>query len=326
MKKDAPRRRIVTDAVDLLTADYEEQEPVSISPNRVVNLNMELIAPYHEHLFYLYESERLDDMVESIRENGVLTPVIVRKLADDKYEMLAGHNRMAAAKLAGLDRIPAIIKEGLTDQDALVYVVETNLKQRSFSDMYPSEQAAVLAVQYNQIISQGRRNDIRRELELLENGEATSGQIEQKLDSRGRLAKEYGLSDSSIARLIRVNQLIEPYKRMMDNKEITMQVAINLSYLSSAAQNWVFDSAEKLGYRLSGKTSAVLRSKRDSLTEETIQQMMLEWLEDKAPVPKFQTIKMDVTLFSKYFKPEDKAEHIQQVIVEALERYYAVAQ
>lgn len=203
MKKDAPRRRIVTDAVDLLTADYEEQEPVSISPNRVVNLNMELIAPY---------------------------------------------------------------------------------------------------------------------------GEATSGQIEQKLDSRGRLAKEYGLSDSSIARLIRVNQLIEPYKRMMDNKEITMQVAINLSYLSSAAQNWVFDSAEKLGYRLNGKTSAVLRSERDSLTEETIQQMMLGWLEDKAPVPKFQTIKMDVTLFSKYFKPEDKAEHIQQVIVEALERYYAVAQ
>ena len=120
MKKDAPRRRIVTDAVDLLTADYEEQEPVSISPNRVVNLNMELIAPYHEHLFYLYEGERLDDMVESIRENGVLTPVIVRKLADDKYEMLAGHNRMAAAKLAGLDRIPAIIKEGLTDQDELV--------------------------------------------------------------------------------------------------------------------------------------------------------------------------------------------------------------
>lgn len=98
---------------------------------------------------------------------------------------------------------------------------------------------------------------------------------------------------------------------MMDNKEITMQVAINLSYLSSAAQSWVFDSAEKLGYRLSGKTSAVLRSERDSLTEETIQQMMLEWLEDKAPVPKFQTIKMDVTLFSKYFKPEDKAEHIQ---------------
>jgi ParB family chromosome partitioning protein len=268
MKMDAPRRKIVSDAVDLLTTDYEEQEATVLPANQIVDINTDCIVHYHNHLFHLYEGERLDDLVQSIQDNGVLTPVIVMRLDEENYEMLAGHNRLEAAKLAGLKRIPAIIKEKLSEQEALAYVVETNLRQRSFSDMYPSEQAAVLKVQYSQILSQGRRSDIIRELDALDGGESTSDQIDQRLDSRGRLAKEYNLSPSSIARLIRVFELIEPYKRAMDNKEITMQIAINLSYLSKAAQGWVLDKSEKLGYRLDAKASAEFRSQRNTLSED----------------------------------------------------------
>ena len=117
--------------------------------------------------FQLYAGDRLDDMVESIKEHGVIVPVIVQPLDNGYYEMLAGHNRMNAAQLAGLTTISAIVKEGLTPEEAYYYVIETNLIQRGFAELSLTEQAAVLSVHYSQMISQGNRNDIDRELRLL---------------------------------------------------------------------------------------------------------------------------------------------------------------
>ena len=90
--------------------------------------------------------------------------MIVRKKGND-YEMLSDHNRQNAAKLAGLTEIPAIVKEGLLDEEAYVYVIETNVIQRSFTDLAPDEKAAVLSARYEKVISQGRRNDILQEIE-----------------------------------------------------------------------------------------------------------------------------------------------------------------
>ena len=129
------KRRIFCDAVDLLAPEAPE--------GGVQMLSVDAIKPFHEHPFKIYQGDRLEDMVESIREHGILTPVIVRKLGSG-YEMLAGHNRHNAAKLAGLTEIPAIVKEDLTDDEAWIYVVETNVIQRSFSDLTISERIAVL--------------------------------------------------------------------------------------------------------------------------------------------------------------------------------------
>lgn len=118
MKMNAPRRQIVRDAVDLIP------HPEVIAQTGEVQIPIAKIRPYHNHLFHLYEGERLDDMVESIRTNGVLNPVIVQTLEDGYYEMLAGHNRMNASKLAGLTTIPAIVKTGLTEDEAWLYVME----------------------------------------------------------------------------------------------------------------------------------------------------------------------------------------------------------
>lgn len=137
MKKNEPKRKIF-DAVDLLTED----EPAG----GIISLPVDAIKPFHNHPFRLYEGERLEEMVESIREHGVLNPVIVLK-TDGGYEMLAGNNRQNAARLAGLTEIPAIVKEGLTEQEAYVYVIETNMLQRSFSELSISEKAAVLKEQ-----------------------------------------------------------------------------------------------------------------------------------------------------------------------------------
>ena len=109
MKANATKRKVFQDAVDLLGMPEAENAPAS---NGTTMIPVEKIVPFRNHPFRLYEGERLDDMVESVREHGILIPVIVQKVAD-KYEMLAGHNRWNAAKIAGVSEIPAIVKEGL---------------------------------------------------------------------------------------------------------------------------------------------------------------------------------------------------------------------
>lgn len=115
MKANAPKRKVFQDALDLLAEDPVKNTPVPV--NGIVSIPVEEIHSFHDHPFRLYEGERLGDMVQSIREYGVLNPVIVRKAARG-YEMLAGHNRTNAAKIAGLTEIPAIqYLSGFTEAD-----------------------------------------------------------------------------------------------------------------------------------------------------------------------------------------------------------------
>ena len=161
MKANEPKRKIFADAVDLIGGNEVMTE------SGITMLDVELIRPFHNHPFRLYEGERLQDMVESIKEHGVLNPVIVRKY-NGTYEMLSGHNRHNAAKIAGIAQIPAIVKEHLSEEEAYVYVIETNLMQRSFTDLSVSEKAAVLAERYDKVMSQGKKNEIIKELEELQ--------------------------------------------------------------------------------------------------------------------------------------------------------------
>lgn len=185
------------DAVDLLTGG---ESVATVSGNNIQMLPVDSICPFHNHPFHLYEGKRLNDMVESIREYGILNPVIVQKTADG-YEMLAGHNRLNAAKLAGIAEVPAIVKEGLTEWEAYVYVIETNMLQRSFSELSVSEKAAVLAERYDKVMSQGKRNDIIRELEEMSGTVGTCGHDVHKSKNRDDLGGEYGLSGRSVSRL-----------------------------------------------------------------------------------------------------------------------------
>ena len=131
MKANAGKRKRV-DAGDLLTGDAPAQTTEKLVENGVQQIQLDAIKAFHDHPFRLYEGDRLQDMVESIREHGVLNPVIVQKM-DKGYEMRSGHNRARAGKMAGRKEIPAVVKEGLTEDEAYVYVIETNMMQRSFS-------------------------------------------------------------------------------------------------------------------------------------------------------------------------------------------------
>lgn len=306
MKANGPKRKIF-DAVDMMTADTPQAE----TGNGLQSLPVDRIKPFHDHPFHLYEGERLNDMVESIREHGVLNPVIVRKKGKG-YEMLSGHNRQNAAKMVGLSEIPAIVKEGLTDEEAYVYVIETNVIQRSFTDLAPSEKAAVLSARYEKVISQGRRNDILQEIEEI----GTCGHDVHKSRSRDGIGEEYGMTGRNIARYMRVDKLIRPFKDMLDAGELTLTAAVELSYLPENEQTIVAE----IGSAVNEKAAKAIRTAAGELTEDKLEEILHP---PKAPVPaKVVSIKIPAEAEEKYFSGM-KAKERTDLVMKALDAWYA---
>ena len=313
MKANAPKRKVFQDALDLLTEDpvEEKAEPV----NGIVLLPVDEIQPFHDHPFRLYEGERLDDMVQSIKDYGVLNPVIVRKVARG-YEMLAGHNRTNAAKIAGLAEVPAIVKTDLSDEEAYVYVIETNLLQRSFADLLPSEKAAVLVARYEKISCQGRRNDIMHEIEMLE--ETCGHDVHKSQKSRDGLGEEYGMTGRNIARYMRLDRLIPEFKEAVDKGTLAMVAAVDLSYLNVKIQKLIQQVAEAEGKKLKSKQAVELRKMGKKITKEAIENVLTGKEQKK---PQSVSVKLPVELYEKYFGQMD-AGTVQEIMEKALEGYF----
>ena len=177
--------------------------------------------------------------------------------------MLAGHNRQNAAAIANRE-LPCIVKENLSDEDAWIYVIETNVLQRSFSEMLPSEKAAVLALRYSKMICQGRRNDIIEELKKLENPDeikenSTSGTQCHRTKSRDILGAEYDLKGRAVANYLRINELITPLKRRIDDAEFPIVAAVQLSFLTEQEQQMVDDVLSENEYKVNEGKAVLLR-------------------------------------------------------------------
>lgn len=283
-------------------------------------IDCDLLVEYHNHKFSLYTGERLEDMVESIKANGIFTPLIVQPLGT-KYEILIGHNRWNAAKLAGLTEVPCIVKTGLTEEEAEIYVIESNIMQRGFENLKISEQAEVLRIRYDSMFSQGKRNDIQRELIMLENGEnPTSVPMETKLEkgktSKDKVGEEYGISASSVARLLRITKLCDTIKEWVDNGEIAVRAAVNLSYLNLDEQELITYKDPK---KLNMKVTSQLKDYAGVLDEETIDEIIRGKKEnEKKPKP----VKIQHDVYSRFFPDHTKPEEIQATIIKALETYF----
>ena len=321
MKANANKRKIF-DAVDLLTEEPSAQTTEGNAENGVEEIAIDKIKAFHSHPFHLYEGERLQDMVESVKEHGVLSPVIVLK-TDGGYEMLSGHNRANAAKLAGLETVPAIVKEGLTEAEAYVYVIETNLMQRSFAELLPSEKAAVMAEQYDKTCCQGKRNDIIKELEQLGGGtESTCGHNGHKLKSRDALAMEYGFSSRNAARYLRLNFLIQPFKNLMDENKIALLAAVDVSYLTEEEQQMLWNITERQKLKIKPAYAERLRKESGKLTEERMAEI-LEALQVKHTDGNTGiSVKLPKSICSRYFDGMDQRQ-MAAVVEEALAAWFA---
>lgn len=309
MKASLPKRKVFNDAIDLLTGTEPE--------GGVQMLPVDAISPFHEHPFKLYEGDRLNDMVESIREHGILSPVIVQK-TDSGYEMLAGHNRQNAAKLAGLTEVPAIVKDNLTEEEAWVYVVETNVIQRSFSELAVSERIAVLSTRYDKVCGTKKREEIMEELHVL-NG-VGGHHVHRQAKSRELIGQEYGMTGRNIARYVRCNQLIPAFKEMLDDGSLTIIAGVEVSFLSEEEQNLVLDVMEQNCIKLKKDMADKLRAAAGTITKESIQEVFgvnKPVSEVKRPV----NVKLPAKVYSRYFA-NVAAKDVQGILEAALELYF----
>ena len=318
MKANTSKRKVFQDAVDLISP-----ETVDAVANGHVMILVKETVPFHNHPFRLYEGERLEDMAETIKEHGVLIPVIVQK-TDNGYEMLSGHNRWNAAKIAGIKEIPAIVKENLTERETYVYVIETNMLQGSFDGLLPSEKAVILAERYEKVICQGRRNDILEEIAMLNSVDAseTCGHDVHRSKSRDSVGKDYGMTGRNIARYIRCNNLISAFKEMLDDSTLALVVGVELSDLLEPEQVIVKEVMEKNCVKLNTGIARELRMTSGSITEETVQKLLgVDKSVATSEVKKVVSVRIPAKVYSKYFS-NVAAKDVQDILEEALDLYF----
>jgi ParB family chromosome partitioning protein len=294
--------------------------------NQIKQIPCGMLIPYYNHKFSLYEGERKSDMINSIKKNGVMQPIVCRPHPTEvgKYEILIGHNRWACCKELGLSTVPALIKENLSDKEADEYVNISNLLQRGFSELKISEQAQVVSSSYFELFSQGKRNDIQNELAIL-SGEATTAP--EPTTSREKVGEEYGLSRNTVARLVRIDKLNDKLKVWVDAKLISIRASVELSYLKPSEQDMLynFNLADdgSMKYKISeaqAKDLRILSADADSLNDELTKTMISRVLikEKKKPNKKI-SVKPDT--YTKYFKNKDNDE-IQEIVEIALQEYF----
>lgn len=298
----------------------------AINTKRLVFLEFRCIRDFRGHTFRLYTGERLSDMIESIRQNGILLPLIVRRIYDDAdfdYEMLSGHNRKNAGLLAGLNGALCLVKEDIADEEALMYVIETNFMQRSFSDMLPSERAAGLSLRYSAMFSQGKRNDIIRELQMLngEEPEQTCGTEFHKSLSRDSLGEKYNLTGRSIANYLRLDKLADPLKARLDSNVFSIKAGVSLSYLPEAEQLLVEDALSLTQGKLSDGKAVEIRRKYEAreLKDSVISQLVQGGSEKSRAI----SVKLPPQTYAKYFAPETPRNEIEKTIELALALYFS---
>ena len=308
-----------------------EDKPAQPANNGFQILSPEAIRGFRGHPFRLYEGDRLNDLVESISENGVLVPAIVRKIEPDEngfeYEMLAGHNRQNAAVIAHRE-LPCIVKENLSDHDAWIYVIETNVLQRSFSEMLPSENAAVLAMRYSKMICQGRRNDIIEELKRLGNPDEirenkTCGIDCHKSKSRDVVGAEYNLKGRAVANYLRITELSVALKIRIDDGEFTIAAAVQLSYLAQEEQQMVEAVLSENKYKVNEGKAVLLREYTGKLTPERAEQILSGEFNRKPKKSTAAAFKVKPAIYKKYFTASISQKEFDSIVDEALALYFA---
>lgn len=326
---------LVEDFSEMLNFE-PEPEPITVADtpapaqNGIMEMDFALMESFPNHKFKLYEGQQLTDMVESVRQFGILLPIILWHTEDGRHIILSGHNRRNAAQLAGITKGPVIIKENLTHDEAVLIVTETNLRQRSFADMSHSERAYCLAQHYEALKSQGKRNDLLTEIEMLLNPHGseenpTSSEPQTKLRTDEKIGQNYGLSRDKVAKYIRISNLIEPLMARVDTGEVAFLAAYDLSFVEDTAkQQQIADLMESDSYKVDMKKAELFRSyfETGKLTDTAIVQILSGEKTRKPKSNKPQPVKVKPAVISKYFTTEQSAKEIEETIDKALALYF----
>lgn len=277
-----------------------------VNEEAAMDIEIYKISGFKGHPFKVVDDEKMQELVESIKINGVLSPVLIRPTGMDTYEMISGHRRLHAAELAGLTAIPSIIRE-MTDDEAVIAMVDANIQRE---ELLPSEKGYAFKMKLEAIKHQGERAD----LTCAQNGHKCDG-----MKSRDIVAESAGVSKNQVSRYIRLTELIPELLEYVDLKRIQVTSGVEISYLDQEIQKWLFEYIRNNGL-VKPKQIALLREacKTGIMTEGKL----IAILNDSQPgrTPSTKNLISEKKL-RKYFPADYTEEDMRSVIVELLEQW-----
>ena len=276
-----------------------------VNEESAMEIEISKIHPFKNHPFKVLDDEKMQDLVESVKINGVLTPVLLRMDENEDYEMVSGHRRMHAAQLAGLTTIPAIVRE-LSDDDAIVTMVDANIQRE---ELLPSEKAFA----YKMKLDAMKRQGIRTDLTCVQN-EHKSGK-----KSRELLGEQVGISSVQVTRYIRLTELIPELLDLVDNKKLQFTVAVNISYIDKEVQEWIYEYISDTGF-IKPKQIATLRNQ---LNDGPINQIQMLSIFNNCVIAKkvSRSLTFSEKKLTKYFPDDYTAKDMEQIIESLLEKW-----
>lgn len=295
--KSSGRKPSLTSYDDIFSTEASRQQ------EQIQRLALSELHPFKDHPFRVLDDDRMMETVESVKEYGVLVPIIARPMPDGGYEIVSGHRRKRACELAGLNEIPAIVRD-LDDDEAVIIMVDSNLQREN---TLPSERAKAYQMKLEAIKHQGERRDL------------TSDQVGQKLRvAVERVAENAGESKSQVQRFIRLNNLEPPLIDKVDAGKLAFTPAVELSYLKPEEQQWLDTALENTQQTpsLSQAQRMKRESKQGTLSEQGIMEIMTE---NKQTVPAKGSVVLPQEKLTKYFPRSYTTEQMEKVIFKLLD-------
>lgn len=300
--KRTPLMNLGLTSYDELFTTQAEREEAKLE--KIMEIPIKEITDFRNHPFKVRQDEAMMEMVESIRQYGVLVPALVRPDEYGGYEMVAGHRRKLASSLAGKEVLPCIVRQ-LTDEEATIIMVDSNLRREQ---VLPSEKAFAYKMKLEAMKRQGQRTDL------------TSAPLGPKSGTRSNreLAEQSPDSKTQIQRYIRLTQLIPELLEMVDDSKIAFRPAVELSYLGTEKQKKLHDAMKQEDCTPSHSQAIKLRKfyENGKLTESVI----LSIMQEEKPNQKEQ-FRMPKERIAEFFPAGTPAKKMEETIVEALELY-----
>lgn len=295
--KSSGRKPSLTSYDDIFSTEASRQQ------EQIQRLALSKLHPYKDHPFRVLDDDRMMETVESVKEYGVLVPIIARPMADGGYEIVSGHRRKRACELAGLNEIPAIVRD-LDDDEAVIIMVDSNLQREN---ILPSERAKA----YQMKMEAMRRRAGRPSKE-------NSRQVVGNFEMADAIGKEAGESGRQVQRFIRLNNLEPPLIDKVDAGKLAFTPAVELSYLKPEEQQWLDTALENTQQTpsLSQAQRMKRESKQGTLSEQGIMEIMTE---NKQTVPAKGSVVLPQEKLTKYFPRSYTTEQMEKVIFKLLD-------
>lgn len=269
---------------------------------RIQSISILDLVPFENHPFKVVDDEAMLRTTESIAQYGVLTPIIARPLEDGGYEIISGHRRVHAAEAAGLDEVPVIVRD-MTDDEATVLMVDSNLQRES---ILPSERAFAYKMKLDALKHQGQRTDL------------TSDQVGRKLEAADLVGQESGDSRNQVRRYIRLTNLIPDLLEMVDQKQISFNPAVELSYLKPEEQKIFMEAMDmaQTAPSLSQAQRMKKLSQEGGFNLDAVREIMTEVKKGDLERVTFRN-----ETLRKYFPKSYSTQQMQDTIIKLLEQW-----